>query len=240
MSTRRTNNDTNTQLRRTLSRRLERDRNSTVSATTIAFVAPAATNSPQLVVNGTFATDTSSWTAVRNATLTVAAGYMRVARNGTNNPAATQTISGLVAGRTYLFSYDVLEQSASAGVGTIADAADSSTLATVSYVVDGSYSTTFVAPVSGSITVTVQASTSNLTDFSDFDNISVREVAAAITDSGNGLGIFPAGSRILVVGSPNNSRRLEVSASSAGQLTLRHNDLVTESAGPLITISTAE
>lgn len=59
---------------------------------------------------------------------------------------------------------------------------------------------------------------------------------ATIADSGNGLAIFAAGSVIQVEGSPKNSRRLRVTASSAGSLTVSGGALTTESAGAAITL----
>jgi hypothetical protein len=59
---------------------------------------------------------------------------------------------------------------------------------------------------------------------------------ATIADSGNGLAIFPVGARLQVEGSPRNSRKLRVTASSAGSLTVTPGLLTTEGPGAAITL----
>lgn len=59
---------------------------------------------------------------------------------------------------------------------------------------------------------------------------------ATITDSGNGLAIFPIGQSIEVIGSPANSRTYIVQTSAAGTLTVQPALLASEVAGAAISI----
>jgi trimeric autotransporter adhesin len=61
--------------------------------------AETITASGELVTNGTFTTDTSGWTAT-NATLAMVGGELQITTNGLN-ATASQTITGLVVGKTY-------------------------------------------------------------------------------------------------------------------------------------------
>lgn len=61
-----------------------------------------------------------------------------------------------------------------------------------------------------------------------------------IGDTGNQLGLFPVGCAIQVRGSAKNSRMLNVTASSAGSLTVVPATLTSEVAGPTITITREE
>ena len=58
-----------------------------------------------------------------------------------------------------------------------------------------------------------------------------------IADSGNGLARFIVGQRIMVRGSPRNSRVWTVATSAAGSLTVTPALVTTEAAGPSITIT---
>ncbi len=64
---------------------------------------------PNLVVNGDFNVDVSSWTAgggasIARSTAIFTDGGMLVTANGGNNSFATQTVSGLTVGREYTVS----------------------------------------------------------------------------------------------------------------------------------------
>ena len=59
---------------------------------------------------------------------------------------------------------------------------------------------------------------------------------ATIADSGNGLGGFVVRQRIEVRGSPRNSQVYAVQTRAAGSITVLPAFIVTESAGPLITV----
>ena len=60
--------------------------------------------SPEMVTNGTFTTDASSWTPIR-CTLASTSGYLTMTRVGTGiNNAATQQIYGMIPGATYQVS----------------------------------------------------------------------------------------------------------------------------------------
>jgi hypothetical protein len=58
----------------------------------------------ELVTNGIFAVDTSSWTAANGATLAVVAGELQLTSTGQDYPSAQQVINGLVVGRSYTLS----------------------------------------------------------------------------------------------------------------------------------------
>lgn len=60
--------------------------------------------------------------------------------------------------------------------------------------------------------------------------------AGTISDSGNGLAIFPVGMDIEVRGSASNNRRFVVQTSAAGALTVLPGVVVTEAAGAGVTI----
>ena len=60
--------------------------------------------------------------------------------------------------------------------------------------------------------------------------------SATIADSGNGLAQFAVGSLVRVLGSPLNSRLWQVTASSAGSLTVIPAQIQSESAGATITL----
>lgn len=65
--------------------------------------------------------------------------------------------------------------------------------------------------------------------------------SSTIFDSNNGLGIFPIGTRIMVQGSPLNSRRWTVTGiTGPGQIAVRPQMVQTEAAGPTITITTED
>jgi len=61
-----------------------------------------------------------------------------------------------------------------------------------------------------------------------------------IDDSANGLGSFVSGQTITITGSTGNSNTFTVDTAAAGQLTLIEQTIVTEAAGPSITITLEE
>jgi len=83
------------------------DVTSTGNATTIkeapAIKAPTLSAGSELVTNGTFPTDTTGWTAVNNAVLSAAGGYLTITTGASDNPTARQTIT-TVSGKYYKFS----------------------------------------------------------------------------------------------------------------------------------------
>lgn len=64
--------------------------------------------------------------------------------------------------------------------------------------------------------------------------------STGITDSGNGLAKFAVGQRIVVRGSPKNSRVFTVTSSAAGALAVLPGVVTAEDAGAAITIALAE
>lgn len=64
--------------------------------------APAPVDAPELIINGTFDTDVSGWTAANFASLTQVSGRCRVAHTSSANPYARQEVK-LEVGKTYRF-----------------------------------------------------------------------------------------------------------------------------------------
>lgn len=60
---------------------------------------------------------------------------------------------------------------------------------------------------------------------------------ATITDSGNGLGAYRVGQRIVVRGSARNSRTWTCATVAAGAITVTEGRITTEAAGPRVSIS---
>jgi len=64
--------------------------------------AKGLTRGSELVVNGDFSGGTANWTAISGAGLSIVSGSLRVSYSaGAAYPAAVQTVSGLVSGRSY-------------------------------------------------------------------------------------------------------------------------------------------
>ena len=62
----------------------------------------APVDAPELIINGTFDTDVSGWTAANFASLTQVSGRCRVAHTSSANPYARQEVK-LEVGKTYRF-----------------------------------------------------------------------------------------------------------------------------------------
>jgi hypothetical protein len=149
---------------------------------------------PELVSNGSFDSDTSSWSAVSGATLSQVGGRMRVqAGAGDAIAAAGQDIaSQLVAGKVYRFSIDITEWSAndtgaasvriglsSLGASSTYDILDLGAIGTGNILQGdtGTFSGYFVYS-GGTIVVGVAAINggSSSAEYVEVDNISVREL----------------------------------------------------------------
>lgn len=138
------------------------------------------------VSNGDFPVNTSGWTAGNSAILSVVSGRLRVECNGVSNGFASQTISGLTVGQTYV---------------TTAEGYDGTVLARMDLdnVVDGSGNltdgeVTFVAAAT-SVIVQLIAEGTSLGNYAEFDNISLRLGVADRSYNNKGLAVHGTMSR---------------------------------------------
>lgn len=141
---------------------------------------------PELVSNGTFDADTSGWVGDGNTTLSFVSGRLRGTRSGAGNPRASAAISGLVIGRTYEVTMDLLRGPAM-GANIFLRAALSSSLSDTAYLNKGHTSSaygskaTFVA-VATTMYVGAVAETTAVDQYFEIDNASVREITGYYTD----------------------------------------------------------
>jgi len=140
------------------------------------------TGDSEKVTNGTFPTDTSSWTAA-GSTLSVAAGRLRVTSSGAAIGMAFQTFN-LVIGKSYNIVVDAWFGTGSFrvlvgnGGGSGLMFTSNPTGETVDRQVVASFIATQVA-----VTVTVIQGTATAGLYAEFDNISVKESAVQITQT---------------------------------------------------------
>lgn len=144
-----------------------------------------ATLGSELVTNGTFDTDTTGWTSI-NATLSAVSGVLRLTKTSVNGQARTTVPT--VIGKVYRVTATLTNRSV-AGVVANLDLGTSAG--------GTQYARTAVAGIgvlNGSVTVyfTATATTAYLglysvegTGFEEWDNISVREVTAQTTQTGD-------------------------------------------------------
>jgi len=150
---------------------LDLDNHSWGSGTSYAAIVAAQ---PELVTNGTFATDASSWTAT-NATIASTAGRGRLTASAAGS-LAEQTLS-LVVGKTYVITGQMYAISGNNPQVVIRNNADSLNIATVTYAADGVFTPVyFVATETNSKVRIRQSGTASAGQTSDFDNISVKLV----------------------------------------------------------------
>jgi hypothetical protein len=130
----------------------------------------------ELITNGTFDTDTSGWTQ-NNSSLSVVDGRLRVTQTGAGFGIA-QTIITTEIGKKYKFSWDYVIGTASEPTARVGSSIFGSDLANVSASSGVVYftATTTTSYVNFRMTVT----TSGL--YSDFDNVSVKEIQEADFD----------------------------------------------------------
>ena len=127
----------------------------------------------ELVTNGTFDTDTTGWTALSSATLSVASQKLRVTNVGANFGKAEQAITTVV-GKVYEWvfeysggtstQYNYRAGTTSAGIDVVANTPAVSGTNTVYFVAQST--TTYLSFVNDGTD----------TNYSDWDNISVKEV----------------------------------------------------------------
>ena len=131
----------------------------------------------ELVTNGTFDVDTSGWNASAGAILSIANGRLRVAQTTGDNVYAYQAIS-VQQGVKYKikgFMYDIANNDARIALGTTIGAVDiknisdeSSSGVLVDYEV--------IAPITGTVYLSLRNNTTTDNTYSEFDNISVFPV----------------------------------------------------------------
>ena len=136
---------------------------------------------PELVVNGTFDTNTAGWAGDRALVSFDARGAIRVESTTTFNGDARQTSIPTKIGATYRVTFDVVEAALGGGgisrVGLWASAADVSVYGFVDIprTVTTRTTYTFVA-VATSASSTFRLGIGSNTGFAVFDNVSVREL----------------------------------------------------------------
>ena len=148
----------------------------------------------ELLVNGTFDTDTTGWTAIRDAIISVNANRLEVVMGPTAYPVANQYISaGITEGRVYKIEA-TLTAPASRGARIFIGNSGASTAYTdilrVSAGTTETVSTVFTATsnIANSGWINVGVDIGGVTgDTAYFDNISVKEVAADRSVNNNPL-----------------------------------------------------
>ena len=142
----------------------------------------------ELVTNGTFDTDTSGWTALNSATLSVVSGALRISQTTVDYARAEQAIT-VEVGKTYTVSVELKGGTGAARVilGTTSEGTQyyiGSVLTAAQTI-----STTFTATTTTAyLTLTNDTTTDNT--YYDFDNISVRLAEEDRSVNGNGLQVF--------------------------------------------------
>lgn len=136
----------------------------------------------ELVVNGAFTTDVSSWALAFSGTVTWSAGKLRVTSSGGLAARAMQTLTGLVPGAVYTVTAQVTGNSAAFVPAQIfLTTASNGSTAGLFAGNPNSASTprtetfTFVAPQSTVYLCLLNVSTT-ATDWVEFDNVSVKEI----------------------------------------------------------------
>ena len=130
----------------------------------------------ELVTNGTFDTDASSWTLFGAPTISIVSGAVRVAYLATANPRITQSVSGLVVGRDYTVTVDLVGTTGTARVDLDHNGVDGAgnVISSTTSATSGSYTFTAVTD-----NATVQLFLLGTTGYADFDNVSIKEVVDA-------------------------------------------------------------
>jgi hypothetical protein len=154
-------------------------------------ISHGATTGSELVSNGAFGTDTSGWTATENCVLSVSTGFLRATETGASNFMEATTSITTTVGKLYRVSVDLKTVSGGASntqlwVGSSVSGAQNLnsslgvTLGTYSYVFRASATTTYVE------LVTNLASQADGGEYTEWDNVTVKEVAETdITSSIN-------------------------------------------------------
>lgn len=130
--------------------------------------AETISGSGELVTNGTFATDTSGWTAGSGAVLSVDTQRLKITNGTATNGYASFPITTVV-GRSYTVTIEAAAGTADCGVGIGTDPATSNTVGWAA----GSRSVTFIASAT-TLYVRVIVSTATSGHYAFADNISVK------------------------------------------------------------------
>ena len=141
---------------------------------------------PELVTNGDFSNGATGWTAVNSASLTVVSGYMRVTCNAMDSRA--QQSFSVTSGNWYKLSYLAKPKDSTAfGQTYIGTTAGSGNLLIRSETTSGPVSVIFRATTNTVFVNLYGSSTNTAGNYSEWDNISVRELPGnhAFNPSGN-------------------------------------------------------
>lgn len=160
-----------------------------------AFLSDTSTTSvtgTELVTNGTFATNTTGWTAANSASVTLSSNRIRVTAGALTNGLAYQQITTVV-GQWYTISYDGFPQTANTAFGQLY-IRDGSIIETViiasNNATQTTYSHTFQALSTTTFIVLYGSSTNTNGNYAEWDNISVRLAERDRSVNNKGLQLF--------------------------------------------------
>jgi hypothetical protein len=126
-----------------------------------------------LVTNGTFDTDTTDWSPLSSASLSVASGALRITNVGANFGKAYQAIT-VEANKAYVLTFDKIGgTSTDAKVRVGSTAGGTNILGNTTVLSNGSYSFSFVPTVTTVYVAFVNDGVDG--NYNDFDNVVVRE-----------------------------------------------------------------
>lgn len=127
---------------------------------------------PELIVNGTFTTDTTGWnTTLTNATVSVVSGRLRVTATA-SFPRTEQSV-GVTNGVQHTFLYDHFAGTASpiVRIGTTTDGSD--LLSDSTAAVGESFVFT---PAVSTVYISLWVNTGTVGEYAEFDNLSLKAV----------------------------------------------------------------
>ena len=158
---------------------------------TLADTIAETISGTELVTNGTFDVDTSGWTAVNGATLSVSSGVLRVTNTGTPGAGARQALTTVV-GETYTLVLDFVAQANTGStffrLGTTAGGTEVVEVNMGDAV--GTYTHTFVASTTTTYFEVTDSSLALTNETFDIDNVSLRIAVDDRSQKGNGAQVF--------------------------------------------------